>query len=190
MTHAIFELESCDKLPLWAQVLMASRLIRRALLALPAKGSESCRAVLLAGCDGLERCAKAGQHLRSEQPAIKRAASFQPSTHTHMVAVAMHWAADAALAAEAALDFGAAESACSNSAWNAMTHASQSPGMTPLQARIYAAADLDLLRFACEESRIGRYDGLGDAVLQRLVPVHAPTGVVDEPAPSPEDLAR
>jgi hypothetical protein len=174
MPNAIFELDTIKDLPLWAQVLMASRMVRRAVLALPPGVPESGPRILLAGCDAMDQCAKAGQNLRSEKAAIGRAERFQPSTITHAAALAMECAADATLAAEASLDFGAAEVACVNSAQRAMTHASESPGLAPLQAQIFMAADLDLLRFACKEARVGRYDGLGEAVFGRMTPVHPP----------------
>lgn len=174
MGSALFELDTIKTLPLWAQVLMASRMVRRAVLWLPMDVPESGPRILLAGCDGMDRCAKAGQNLGSEKEAIARAKRFQPSTVTHAAAVAMGWAADAVLAAEASLDFGAAETACVNSAHQAMAHSMESPGLTPLQARTYMAGDLDLLRFACEEARVGRYDGLGDAVFGRLLPIYPP----------------
>lgn len=153
---------------------MASRMVRRAVLWLPMDVPESGTRILLAGCDGIDRCAKAGQNLASEKEAVSRAKRFQPSTVTHAAAIAMGWAADAALAAEASLDFGAAETACVNSAHQAMAHAMESPGLAPLQARTYMAADLDLLRFACEESKVGRYEGLGGAVFGRLLPIYPP----------------
>lgn len=174
MGSALFELDTVKDLPLWAQVLMASRMVRRAVLWLPADVPENGPRVLIAGCDGIDRCAKAGEHLSSEKQAIARAQRFQPSTVTHAAAVAMGWAADAVLAAEASTDFSAAETACVNSAGQAMAHASESPGLTPLQARIFMAGDLDLLRFACEEAGVGRYDGLGEAVFGRILPIYPP----------------
>src|SRR5262245_20230123 len=49
-------------------------------------------------------------------------------------------ALDAAFAAESALDFSAAETACTTSAQRAIAEAGASPGLSPLQAQILAAS--------------------------------------------------
>jgi len=173
--HAIFELETFDRLPLWAQVLLASRMVRRAVLALPADVTVSQRDRWLAGLDAIDRSARDGTWSQDDRRAMGVASRMQPVVNGGKVAEAYHWAADATHAAHDSTDFAAAETACTAGVRNAIAHASESPGMSPLQARIFMAGDLDLLRFACEESRIGRYDGLGTAVLSRLTPVHPPT---------------
>src|SRR5258705_95786 len=83
-------------------------------------------------------------------------------------AIASQLVADAAHAAEDSTDFSAAESSCVGSIGRCLDAAASSKGMNPLQARILIASDLDLIRFACQEARIGRYDGVGDQVLSRL----------------------
>lgn len=172
MGHAIFELDSIGKLPLWAQVLMASRMARRAVLALPKAAPAKTRTALLEGCDAIERCAVAGSW-SSEEKVVRKAMELRPSGVAHWAGEAVYLAGDAAHAANDSLDFSAAESACEGSVWRAIQAAAHS-GMNPLQAATLMAADLNVLRFACEESRVGRYDGLGKGVMGRMFPVYAP----------------
>lgn len=174
MAGAIFELDAIKDLPLWAQVLIASRMARRAALWLPPDAKPAARNVILAGCDAIDRCAQAGQWLAAEKPAIKEAGDQSLSGRAYQAGQAFYFAADATHAAHDSLDFSAAESACVGSAFKAVACAAESPGLTPLQARIFAAADLDQLRFACKEAGVGRYDGLGTQVMSRLAPVHPP----------------
>ena len=182
MAHAIFDLKSYDQLPLWGQVLLASRLLRRAILALPEDAPASTRPAMLAGCDAIDRSACAGAVSHEDKAALKRAAGFQPTCYTMAVATSMNWAVDAVLAAEDSTSFSAAEAACGRSVGTALMWAMEADGMTGLQAGIYAATDLDLIRFACAEFRIGRYDGLTMNVMSRLVPIVAPA--MSEQAPT------
>lgn len=171
-TGAILQLDTIDKLPLWAQVLIASRLARRAILALPLDVPASVSEVLIPACDAMDRCAERGEYLADQRPIIAHAANYQPTSATHAVSTALYYAADAAHAAHDSLDFSAAESACESSVAKALAAAAQSPGMSALQAATYVAADLDLLRFNCETFAIRRYHGVGAEVMQRLHPVH------------------
>ncbi|MEK7265283.1 MAG: hypothetical protein AAB227_04200, partial [Pseudomonadota bacterium] len=63
---------------------------------------------------------------------------------------------------------------CIDDVQKAFAAASAAEGMSPLQIRLYAAADLDQLRFACGEAGIGFYDALGPQVMGRLAPVYPP----------------
>ncbi len=182
MPNVLFDLKFYDQLPLWGQVLLASRLLRRAILALPENAPASTRLAMLAGCDAIDRSACAGEVLHADKAELKRAASFQPTCYTMAVATSMNWAVDAVLAAEDSTSFGAAEAACGRSVGTALMWAMEADGMTALQGRIYAATDLDLIRFACAEFRIGRYDGLTKNVMSRLVPIVAPA--TNEHAPT------
>jgi hypothetical protein len=85
-------------------------------------------------------------------------------------APALAAAVDAARAAEASLDFSAAEAACLNSTLRALGYAAGAADTT-LQAAILVTSDLDLLRFATEEGGVERYDPLSRDVLGRLTPV-------------------
>jgi hypothetical protein len=189
MSPALFELDQISQLPLWAQVLLASRMVRRAALSLGERLADAEGQRRLAGCDALDRATLAGSWSQQRQ-ALETACAGSVGRHGREVAEALRLAADAAHAATDATDFEAAERACCASARRAMDEACRVYTFTPLQARILLAADFDLIRFSCGEARIGRYDALTADVLQRLVPVRAPEHTPPEPQPSPEDLAR
>jgi hypothetical protein len=157
-----------ERLPLWAQVLLACRTVWRAVGALPA-GSErdaldrTCRE-LQEGCFGggerdWHRMLLAGVRVIPAQP------------ETAAVRASLEAALDAAFAAESALDFSAAQTACTTSTLRAIDEAGRSPGLTPLQVRILVASDVDLLEFACGEADADEYEPLPRAVLGRLTPV-------------------
>lgn len=182
MASAIFELEKIGELPLWAQVLIASRVAKRAVLALPKNVEAATRATLLEGCDAIERCAVAGEWIKEERPAIQRAMDLQPSGAASAVGMALYYAADAAHAAHDSLDFSAAQSACVSSAWKSMQAAMGGAGLNPLQVMTYMAADLETVRFACKEGNVRTYDGVGKYVMERICPVYAPeNGETREP---------
>jgi hypothetical protein len=172
--HPLLDQDGYKALPLWAQVLLAARATRRAVLWMPASVSASVREKLIAGCDALDRSAEAGSRSREDKRVLDRAAAVQPCIYSHGAATAMYYAVDSAHAAEDSLDFSAAESACTGSAGRAIAAASESRGLNPLQVQIFVSADLDLLTFTCKEARVGRYDGLGQQVMGRLVPVYPP----------------
>lgn len=174
MAHAIFNLDAIGELPLWGQVLLASRMARRAAYALGGESMARMRRVLTAGCDAVDRCAQAGAWLDEERAAIGAAREIAASGDDLAAAEAFACVADATHAAHESLDFSAAETACVHSAAKALACAAEAPGLSPLQVRIYAAADLDQLRFACSEAGVGRYDALGLHVMGRLAPVHRP----------------
>jgi hypothetical protein len=186
---AIFQLERIEQLPLWAQVLIASRAARRAALSLPESTPAHIRSALAEACDQLDTSAKRGDFTAEARRAGKRASAIRATRATEHAIESLRAAADAALAANDSLDFSAAERACTTSTFAAIARAAESPGLSPLQMRIFAASDLDQLRFACGESRIGRYDGLGLHVLSRMAPVHPPRQRGAEPPP-PGDLSR
>jgi hypothetical protein len=171
----LFDLNSHASLPLWAQVLLASRITRRATLWMPRSVSSRAREALIAGCDAIDRCAVAGVVLKAEAPALRKATSFQPDGGSYGAATSMYYAVDAAHAAEGALDFSAAEGSCTASVGKAIAGAAEGPGLNPLQVRILVTSDVDLLAFACKEAGVGRYDGVGKDVPLRLTPVHPPS---------------
>lgn len=180
--HPLLDQDGYRALPLWAQVLVASRVARRAALWMPSSVSASVRDKLLVGCDALDRSAEAGARSREDRPVLELAAALQPCVYSHGAATAMYYAVDSAHAAEDSLDFSAAETACTGSAGRAIAAASESRGLNPLQVQVLVAADVDLLGFACKEAGVGRYDALGASVMQRLPPVHPPApGQAEEP---------
>jgi hypothetical protein len=177
VSAAIFRLDDVEKLPLWAQVWMAARVARRAVLHLPVGTEASVMAALLETCDAIERCCFSGTRRRAPEADQKRmegVKALKVGRDGRAVVEALYLAADAALAAEDSDSFGAADAACMGSSRRAMAWCAESPGMTPLGVGIFVAADLDQLEFACKEGGVGKYDVLNDLVRGRMAPVHAP----------------
>jgi hypothetical protein len=160
-----------ERLPLRAQVLLACRLARRAVAALPADMSREEREALVATCDALQEGCFGGGERNWHRTLLAglRARSF--SAPAEPVRAALESALDAAFAAESSLDFSAAESACTGSTLRAVDSCARSSGLTPLQARILVASDVDLLTFATNDLGVGRYDVLPRELLGRLTPV-------------------
>ncbi len=170
---ALFELDDIPKLPLWAQVLIASRMARRAILHLPKSVSLTDRKALLDLCDATDEAAEVGEYLETKTRPLADRMNALRSGPIGEVAEACYWAWDAAGAAHGAQSF-PVDATCIRDAQNAISAASRSNGLSALQVRIFAAADLDLLRFACAEFKIGFYDALGAGVMGRLTPVYPP----------------
>ena len=170
MPHAIFELDQYRELPLWAQVLMSARLVRRALKELLPEEAEIARTMENA-CDAAIQCASHGSMSGGLDKALRSGISFTPTTRTAALWSAMYFLIDATAAAQASESFSAADAACSSSVGHCFAHIGDSPEMSPLRVRILLAADLDQLRFACKDSRVGTYDPIPQDVLLRLTPV-------------------
>lgn len=177
MPQGIFEHDSIRELPLWGRVLCAARAARRYVLALPADRPREVRALLLSACDAAETCVRAGACGGRERDVMADGQEARGGASVEAAAEIVGWMADAAHAAHDALDFGAAEGACTNSAMNAIVLAGSKAklvGMTPLQFSILAASDVDQLLFVCGERRVGTYGALDNEVFARITPVHAP----------------
>lgn len=182
MPQAFMDQQVFGKLPLWAQVLCAARAARRYALALPADVHEDVKRRLRSACECAERCARVGSRGADAAGVMSAGADVLGGLSVSRGAEIVGWMADAAHAAHDATDFGAAEGACTNSAMTAINQAgahAKLVGMTPLQFAILTGSDADQLRFVCGEMRIGRYDGLGDGVFERLTPVHEPERVLE-----------
>jgi len=170
---AIFELGEIPKLPLYAQALMASRMARRAIFNLPKDFPGKDRASMLAVCDALDDlCRDGGASMNRMKPLYDRVSSLRGGAAGE-AAEALYWAVDATASAEAANDF-PVDQTCIRDVENAFASASRAKGLSALQVRTYAAADLDQLRFACGEASVNFYDALGGAVFGRLAPVYPP----------------
>jgi hypothetical protein len=152
-------------------VLLACRLARRAVAALPADVPEDERRALAETCDALQEGCLGGGEGDWHRALLAGLRSRSFSAPAEPVRAALEAALDAAFAAESSLDFSAAESACADSTLRAVDSCSRSPGLTPLQARILVASDVDLLTFATNELGVGRYDPLPHDLLGRLTPV-------------------
>jgi hypothetical protein len=170
MTHAIFELDQYRQLPLWAQVLMAARLVRRALKELPADDDAEIVRLIAEACDAATQCATHGSIPRHLEKALRNGIGFNPTAGDTALWSAMYFLIDATAAAQASESFSAADAACSSSVGHCFAHIGDSPEMSPLRVQILLAADLDLLRFACKDSGVGTYDAIPQDVLLRLTP--------------------
>jgi hypothetical protein len=185
---ARFDPDKFDNLPLFAQVLIAVRMVRRAALALSGT-LDSLQNTILEACGAIEQCAFAGDGLDRAAALLDRAGRLRdgaPGT-ARFVCESVWWAIDAARAAQAANDF-PVDATVTSSARKALGSLAEDPRVSRLQLAILVASDVDQVCFACGEARIGRYDGLTSYVRERLAPVSALT--LTDPLPSPEDLAR
>ena len=170
---AIFELDEIPKLPLWAQVLIASRMARRAVILLPKSFEAGDRKAMLDLCDAIDAAAESGEYRQKIMTPLAAKLDAMRSGPAGEAAEAVYWALDAAGAAHGAQSF-PVDATCVRDVQNAIASASLVEGLSPLQVRIVAAADLDSLRFACGEARVGFYDALGRQVMGRLAPVYPP----------------
>jgi hypothetical protein len=170
---ALFELDAIPKLPLWAQVLIAARMARRAVLHLPKEFDRKEREPLLALCDALDNAAATGEYWKEKiAPLAARMAAMRGGAGGEAVE-ALYWAWDAAGAAHGAESY-PVDATCIGDVQNAIDAASHAEGLSPLKVRIFASADLDQIRFACSEGAVGFYDALGPQVMGRLAPVYPP----------------
>lgn len=168
-----FELDQIRTLPLWAQVLIAARMARRATLRLAKGFPDEDRAAMLALCDALDEAAAIGEYWEEKLAPLAARMKALRGGAAGEAADALYWAWDAAGAAHGAQSF-PVDATCVRDVENAIAAASRAEGLTPLQVRLFAAADLEQLRFACGEAHVGFYDALGAHVMGRLAPVYPP----------------
>ncbi len=185
---AIFELHTIADLPVWAQVLLASRIARRAALAMRSLVPTEEIAIRLRACDLMEESARLGSSHRIF-PEMKKSVNYDGVPAGIPLSNVLFWAVDTAHAAESTGDFAAAETALINSGRQTFEYAKAIPTMNPLQVAVCLAGDLDQLRFACKECSIGRYDPLSKDVFERLAPVYPPE-IVESAPPKGEDAYR
>src|SRR4051794_3358179 len=103
-------LDQFDKLPLWGQVLVASRLVRRRALTLPTEikgGRIAVREVVLAACDAIEQCCVDGGGTTHVAKALQQGMDLRGHRidEAESLGEAIWYAIDACRAAEAAYDF-------------------------------------------------------------------------------------
>lgn len=175
----IFQLDRFAELPVWGQALIASRMARRLLLSDPALLEPARLASLVATCDAMDAAASDGSLGRERKRLVEEAMRWQPNAPLHHVSLSLAAACDAALAANASTDFGAAETACATSSWNAVAHAGDDPRIGALRVRIIVASDIDQVDFTCHEFHITRYDALTNDVLGRLAPARGFEELID-----------
>lgn len=177
-------------LPLRAQVLAASRMVRRAALAMLEEAPAASREAVVAACDALAASTRREGATREMEERLERAVAVldaERSLRTSALRQAIRLAGDAARAASAAPADGA-DAGVTDAALDAVRALEEDGRVTPLQLRILLAADVDQLLFACAGAGVGRPDALPDDVLLRLAPVHAITLI--EPRRSAEDDFR
>lgn len=171
-------------LPLFGQGLVASRLARRAVLAmLPSNDQQTA----LVACDSLDEVTRRGDGWRSAQAACEQLQRLRPTRETEAAIEGVRWANDSVGAAQGALDFpvDATVAASAERCFSAIAH---DPRVTTLQLVIVMHSDIDLIAFACREANIRTYDALTDYVFERLAPCHALT--LHEPRHSIEEDYR
>lgn len=165
-------------LPLYAQALIASRLARRAALAmLTGPALEAA----IASCDAIDHFAQAGDGFRDDHPLYRN----HPRGNTPHEA--LHWAWDSLAAAHSSSDF-PIDPTVTASARRAIAAVTQDPRVSAIQVAILLAADIDQTHFACQEASISKYAGLTPHVLARLAPCHPLT--LSDPRRNPEDDFR
>lgn len=184
---ARFDASKMSELPLWSQVLVATRMLRRAAKTLlpPAvtatvTGSPGPHEQIDSVCDRLDRAAIHGQLSSAERQAAKHTEETFGNLHApghnqralDTLAMMMHWCIDCAHAADSAQDF-PIDATITADLQRVLAQFAAHPGVNSLQITITLAGDLDLVHFACEEIRVGRYNGVTDHVMGRLPPVHA-----------------
>lgn len=186
---AIFELDRFGELPLWGQALIAMRMTRRGAMALIGPEHAAVRATMDAACDVIEACAVEGNGVHRYEKELDAAMALRDDCPRDLFPLchSLWYAVDSARAAQYANDF-PIDATVTNSARQAIGALAGDRRIVPLQLTVLTAGDMDLVRFACGEAKIGRYDGLTRYVLDRLAPVHALTLV--EPTQDVEERAR
>ncbi len=188
---AIFELDQFNTLPLTGQALIAMRMVRRGVMAIVPAGDGEYTLIMRI-CDAIESCAKDGYGVRRIKSLLDEGRALRDVGGPHgkereFLRHSVWWAIDAILAAEMAQDFPMDETV-TQSALTSMKMLANDRRINRLQITIMFAGDFDLVRFACGESGVGRHEGIGSYVLERLPPVHALS--LNEVRPTPEELAR
>jgi hypothetical protein len=187
---AIFELDQFSQLPLWGQVVVASRVVRRGMLAMLPDETDRARRVVEDACVALEWCAEHGGHIHQVKKQLDSASKLREKrlpVGQDTIAHAIHCAVDACRAADAAQDF-PVDTTVTASSKRAFAALAADPRVNSLQLTILIAADFDLVRFACSEISVQRYNGVTQHVLGRLGPVHPLT--LQEPRRPIEDDYR
>ena len=178
-------------LPLAGQALIAVRMVRRGALGM-LTNLDPERDLILKTCEAMESCAFEGQGGHRLKPLFKQAMALRDeggpySAEREALRHALWWAVDAILAAEMA-PAPPVEETVERSARASIQRLGSDRRVNRLQLTVLVAGDLDLIRHACREAGVGRYDALGAYVKERLTPVHAID--LNEVRPTPEDEAR
>lgn len=164
-------------LPLWAQVLVAARMLQRAAAAMQAELPASLNDRIAAVGSAIQDCARDGGGVHRQRALFDAAMALRDTEAAarHAPLLGLLWfAIDATRAADAAQDF-PIDATVAHSTWQAMRELVADTRVVPLQLRVLIAGDIDALRSACDEARVDRYAALPAQVFLRLAPVHALT---------------
>lgn len=182
------DLSGIDQLPLWAQVTLAARLVRRMAMGwrdLTVKQREP----MLHAADRMLSAASSRACSPEDRDAFAMAFDHATSLKADALALALFHAGAATSAAMRADETSWGDSTTVASVRKALLAACQAAQFGQLQVRIAIAADADLLAFACSEQGLGRLDAMTPHVFGRLPLVHAFNAAFEEPI-NIEDLYR
>lgn len=155
-------------LPLWAQVLVASRMVRRAWLALPEPYPKERDGVGEA-LDAIDSCVERGSIGVVEHRAMLAASDMRdwPSRDFFSLREAVFWAVDGCRAARDAESF-PSDAAVTRAAVQAIATLQDNRVYVSVQIHALASVDLDSLAFSVKEARLMAYSPLTEEVLCRL----------------------
>lgn len=170
-------------LPLWAQVLVAQRVVQRALLgardadAAGKGGAEAASSLddrLHAALQTIEQCCWAGEVSRAAERALRSAMALRErgDAASRTLREAVYWAIDACRAAQAAQDF-PVDALVTHSAANALLALAQDDRFGAIRVLAVAATEIDLIGFAAGEARQPTYGAVPAEVRGRMLPLHA-----------------
>lgn len=170
------------ELPLWAENLVAARIVRRAAMAHFGESESALRTKVMSALDTMEECSRTGQPTRAQKAELEAAYRLRDTAKREDRALlsGVYYAADSTLAADAAQDF-PIDGTVAMSALRAIECLQTDRRFSALQIRIQVVADVDLLQFSCEEGVAHRYSGLGAAVVNNLPPLHPLTLLEEKP---------
>jgi hypothetical protein len=164
-------------LPLWAEVLVAVRMLQRAALAMLEDAPATLRDEVNRACDAMLDCVHEGGLVHRHRALFDRVMTLRDAAamaDTAALRNALWSALDATRAADAAQDF-PVDATVARSALNTVRALAADARIGALQLTILLTSDIDQLRFACDTANVARYAALPDDVFQRLTPVHALT---------------
>ncbi len=161
------------ELPLWAENLVAARMVRRAALAHFGEAANPLREKVMAALDTMEECSRTGQLTGAQKAELEAAYRLRDTAQRNEEPLlgAIYYAADSTLAADAAQDF-PIDGTVAMSALRAIDSLQTDRRFSALQMRVLLASDVDLLRFSCQMDAAHRYSGLGADVVNNLPPIH------------------
>jgi len=169
---------------LLGQVLVASRIVRRGILAI-LEGEH--RAISVKACDEIESCTQKGSGWGEAQRVFKEIDKIPINRSTEFVIEALRKVIIACGKAMGALGK-SPDPTVTISVRQAIDSLGADPRLSRLQIQILFVSDLELVQFACGELGLGPMDPLTQYVFERLAPVHPLT--LSDPRPNPEEEYR